>query len=475
MIILSALPTSNADDGGVAVSGGSARLITEHASVSMENEYVKIDMLPDRYKVLAVFNFYNVGDSTSVSVGFPFTGKRTDLRRLDPDLFSFKTSVNGKEVSTEDIDFDKDSRDPSDDIYQYFKVKKVDFPAKSTTTSVVEYVAPYGHGFPANSWVSYNYSTGRSWHGPIHKATFEINFSEDLMGLNIYTTDHNHVVKRSSGTVVFVMDEVKPVEGAQVMVEFHHLEDCFRPYNTGSYCQWPSNDEDGGKPRLKVAKSIIPTLLMLRLKRNYVYAQHGRKFSDPMLSKYFGTYGWYHATNTKDIQLSATELDFVNEIRNEEQEIMWAEPQIQSDCHKKVHKVSEFESRYVLKNNRQDRIALEAQKNYLDIAAKLFMSRLLENNDVCDYSIEAIELISTKGTESHDSPMYPSYGPKESAEAFGVQFVYSLRPESSKESYIQCLAGNGKEAGNGWIINKVIGVYIDKSGDGYRITRMGNG
>lgn len=318
MMFVGLVAVVHADDGGVAVSAGGARLISEHPTISMEDEHVRIEMMPDRYRVKAVFNFYNSGSATTTPVGFPIEGEKTYLAEGDKGVFSFRTYVNGKEVQTKDIDYDKATEEPRDNHYKYFKVKEVYFPAYSTTTTLVEYTAPYGKGALANTWVKYDYSTGRSWKGPIRKAVFDIGFSEDLFGLDMEFSDDVKIVSRSSGNVVFAMRDVKPSVWSRVLINFNKIESCFMQNSIGVTCNMPYTDLSGKKVRFgaKITTQVVPTLLVLRLKRNSVYAAHDYRFSDPFLMRYFKRYAneEYPGRNTSLPKLTPEESALVNSL-----------------------------------------------------------------------------------------------------------------------------------------------------------------
>jgi hypothetical protein len=72
-VIFIILITQNlfADDTYVKIIGGAAKMMSEHPSVQMKGEDVKIILHKEDYAVDATFYFYNEGVSTMVLVGFP--------------------------------------------------------------------------------------------------------------------------------------------------------------------------------------------------------------------------------------------------------------------------------------------------------------------------------------------------------------------------------------------------------------------
>jgi len=287
------ISVAHADDGWVEVTGGSACLIQEHPTISMADEYVLIEMMPDKYKVTAAFNFYNAGESTSVAVGFPVSG---NAEYKKSSFISFKTWVNGHRVATTNY---QDSATGDELEYSYYKVKKVQFLGKSTTTSVVEYEAPYGHSVGPVQWVAYNYSTGRSWKGPIGKVVIDLRFQEGLLGLHP-VDDSLKLSHRAKGQMIFEASNLKPEAPNRFYVDFNPMEQCLtqavrKHESVNAYCSsiagWigkPSQEKD-----LLGDSAKQPTLGVLRLRRNALYAKYGRVFKDQQLSNFFSNMNWY--------------------------------------------------------------------------------------------------------------------------------------------------------------------------------------
>lgn len=297
---------ARADDGGVDIMGGGARLMDEQPDITMSDEYVLIDMQPHQYRIRATFHFFNHGASTTVAVGFPVYGGGAEGAAANRDFTYFRTWVNGKVVVTTDVP-NIDYKD-SDRGFAYFKVKQVAFPAASTTTSVVEYDAPYGGSSNGVNWVRYPYGTGSSWDGPIGKAIFDIRFDEGLLGLDVQTSDPASKVNRSLGQIVFEMNSLDPEIDGNLAIEFYSLDfhGCYRgevpdpEQNPGDICPLivrevvPPNE---GAPTIYGIEKIVappyPSLTDYRLKRNAVFAQHGFVFKDLKLEAFFAGMPWY--------------------------------------------------------------------------------------------------------------------------------------------------------------------------------------
>ncbi|NNN06691.1 MAG: YARHG domain-containing protein [Elusimicrobia bacterium] len=303
LLVLSALvaKTAAADDGGVDVMGGSAVLMAEQPTISMSDEYVRIDMSSDSFRVRASFHFFNHGASTTVAVGFPVEGLTGANKH---DFPYFKTWVNGKVVETHTL---PDAADGDGETYSYFKVKEVRFPATSTTTTAVEYTAPYGFSSNGELSIRYQYGTGGSWHGPIGKAVFDIRVDENLLGFDAMIAGFNslstggRLINRSKGQLVFELDNLKPKRWDSLRFSFRQLLLCFHdtpPPDDREYCPWfMAEDSKQWQP----PEPAFPSLIYLRLKRNEVYARHGYVFRDPVMKRFFQSRRWY----TPDLAYSA--------------------------------------------------------------------------------------------------------------------------------------------------------------------------
>lgn len=328
---------ADADDGGVDIGGGGARLMEERPDISMSDEYVRIDMLPDHYRVRATFHFFNHGVSTAVAVGFPVDGSAPEGVVVKRDFPRFKTWVNGKLAETRDVpnaDFKDSERE-----FAFFKVKQIEFPAASTTTSVVDYEAPYGYSSNGERSVYYPYGTGRSWSGPIGKAIFDVRFDENILGVDITLSNRAHLANRSRGQIVFELDSVKPNKFAEanganrhregiirgvngikaekhavgpdlryagLRVAFFSLDLCLMKRADGDdrdYCPLLSKSDtdesssvvfpDDDEYRYPSYPARYPTLIYYRLKRNAIYASGGYSFHDPLMKSFFSARSWY--------------------------------------------------------------------------------------------------------------------------------------------------------------------------------------
>jgi hypothetical protein len=194
----------------------------------------------------------------------------------------------------------------------------------------VDYEAPYGSSVGPVSWLNYEYGTGKSWKGPIGKAVFDLRFNEELLGFKLDVSDNVNLTHRSRGQMLFEINNVKPVAYARFMLLFNPIASCLsiseRDRNSlNDYCRSIADvPASGNRPRPMVAMDYAkhPTLAVLRLRRNAIYAQRGRIFQDKDLKKFFSNMSWYAPkASFKDSLLSEDEKQKIKEINEIENDI----------------------------------------------------------------------------------------------------------------------------------------------------------
>ncbi len=306
------------DDSVVDITGGGAQLLDEHPSISLIREYVLIEThnFPESYTVTANFTFFNNGDSATVAVGFPVKGA---LYGRTKDFILFNTWVNDKYTETIDYPIEENENNR---VYKYFKVKKVFFPAKSKTTTIVEYKAPYGKYSTGDKWMVYYYGTGSTWHGNIGEAFFDIRFSENNW-ITPKFYDKNikadiDIYKRNNGQILYKLNNIEPSLSAGFMLSFDKFDttDCSGPV----IIPWKNWIERVTKD----SELNTLSLMQLRLFRNEIFARHGRQFKSNDLQKYFNKKDWYKA-DTSYTDESLSEIDRLN-IKN----ILYKEKEIKN-------------------------------------------------------------------------------------------------------------------------------------------------
>jgi hypothetical protein len=178
-------PPSRADDGGISF-GGSPHLLKGHATVSMKDEVVKMDVHDKQIKVDCKFLFHNSGPTCTVRVGFPdqgtgaaepYQGDPVPTKNLHATFLTYESWVDGKKVSTVLI--------PTDDRSLYWHAKTVTFRGNSDCVIRDVYTLPPGaqvtneNGMYQQTY--YVLHTGSSWHGPIGRAEIIVNFEPNVV------------------------------------------------------------------------------------------------------------------------------------------------------------------------------------------------------------------------------------------------------------------------------------------------------
>jgi len=114
-------------------------------------------------------------------------------------------------------------------------------------------------------------------------------------------------------------------------------------------------------------------------------------------------------------------------------------------------------------------------QKYINIASSTFDTYFqklsLENGNTFDYKISNIDFVALKNTT--DEPEKYWFKEDNTDESFIVIVNYSVQTNTEGKNY--WLAGNGTEGENGWILNKVLFVNIDKNSEGYYVKSAGTG
>jgi hypothetical protein len=160
--------------------GGTPLPLKGNTTVSMQREYVKIDVGDDYVTVDCRFTFHNDGPSLKVRIGFPDEGGEPDEEPGAPSkpprgtFMRFNSWVNGQPVKTTVVS----GAYPGD----VWHVKEVAFPANSTLNVRDRYLVEIGDSvayYPAFVRLArYVLHTGSSWHGPIGRSEVEVQFTK---------------------------------------------------------------------------------------------------------------------------------------------------------------------------------------------------------------------------------------------------------------------------------------------------------
>ncbi|HEY5122741.1 MAG TPA: hypothetical protein VIK14_03305 [Ignavibacteria bacterium] len=150
-------------------SGGSLRPMSgEHKSIQMKSELVEMYLYGGYYRVIATFYFDNIGDSTTVIMGFPenystdMFVKYVNIKDSVSGFNSVKSFVDGEEVEIKRYSLDRVYTKSSDffNTFQTYWVKKVKFEKNQKRKVVVDYTVNNDYSF---GMVEYNF-TGGNWY-----------------------------------------------------------------------------------------------------------------------------------------------------------------------------------------------------------------------------------------------------------------------------------------------------------------------
>jgi hypothetical protein len=321
------------DEALLKVYGGGLQLHDgTSATIRMEKETVKIYLHEKTYTVDATFDFYNNGNTITVNVGFPKSGHGyvSPEFKGPVNFINFMTWVNGERVSVKErpgnvlLNGQKLNQSQIDNLRTgqlsgwleetRWLVKQVTFKGKAKTNTRVKYDAPYD---PRQGRGIYIYGTGRSWSGTIGSARFVVvaspkmafhsgTFSEDG---NPKTAQHDMFKRINEFEYQCVLTDIKPQENA--LLEF---------------AAFPrENDWDGPDYRvLPIERKQLEILSLkeLNLLRNWIYATHGKIFTDPELDKHFRKQTWYTpSTKYRESDLSKLDIDNIAAITTYETEL----------------------------------------------------------------------------------------------------------------------------------------------------------
>jgi len=120
-------------------------------------------------KVEARFVFKNDGPATTITIGFPEQGKDTTPRRPSH-LVGFKSWVDGKLVSTQQVFAEKPDEGANDYYYKAWWIKKVPFAKGQTRTIVNKYSGGWYDTTYGVFGFNYILKTGATWRGTIGRA-----------------------------------------------------------------------------------------------------------------------------------------------------------------------------------------------------------------------------------------------------------------------------------------------------------------
>lgn len=139
-------------------------LRTEHPSVQMVRETVRLDLYKGYYETTADFVFKNHGSARTVRMGFPESGVGEGKPGT---IQNFWTSVDGKRVQAQRIRTQHD-----DETYAAYWVKTVAFGKNEERHVRVHFRTKYGVGI-GGALAAYDF-TGGNWRGKVRESVLVI-------------------------------------------------------------------------------------------------------------------------------------------------------------------------------------------------------------------------------------------------------------------------------------------------------------
>ncbi|MCC6402634.1 MAG: hypothetical protein IT207_01350 [Fimbriimonadaceae bacterium] len=202
MIALLVLAAWN--DSAVIGVGGTVEAFDTATKVRMASEHIEVDFA--RRKVYADFSFHNLGEATTVTMGFPEEGTG-DIQPPTPakptHFISFESWVDHRPVKTELW-----RGDIHEMYYKQWWIKSVDFAAGQTRRVRNVYVTQYSSDIMTIERMTYVLGTGRPWQGSIGsaKVVFDIGGvpEGDLMLVSPRPT------RRSKNLLVYEFKDFEP-------------------------------------------------------------------------------------------------------------------------------------------------------------------------------------------------------------------------------------------------------------------------
>jgi hypothetical protein len=321
------------DDALLKVYGGGLQLHDgTTTTIRMEKEAVKIYLHKNTYTVDATFEFYNNGRTLAAIVGFPKRGHGYAPGFRGPiDFIDFTTWINGVRTSVKErpgevfLNSEKLSQTQIEDLRNgrmagwleetRWLVKRVTFKANAKTVTRVKYDAPYD---PRLGDGIYIYGTGRSWNGTIGCARFIVKASPEMAfhsarfseGGNPKTIKERPFRRINEFEYECILTDIKPRENELLeFAAFPRQEDWDGP--------------DYRELRIERKHLEILSLRELKVLRNWIYATHGKIFSEPELDKHFRKQTWYKPSEKfQESDLSSLERENIAAITVYENELI---------------------------------------------------------------------------------------------------------------------------------------------------------
>ncbi len=309
------------DNGFMGSIGGNVYL-SKSSTIQMVREYILLTLNKNDYTAKCVFTFFNNGNDTVVTVGFP--NYHYNVTEETMPIKVFKAKQDGKElnvktnkevgyysldtnanrviniVSEDDIRFKKNDTNFAWFCNSWYTWQSR-FKKKDTTIIIDEYTGNWGGNNTGAKEVEYILGTGGSWKGPI--------------GEGRIVFDHSQI---ATSAFAYYRIEGKPIDymdyDDSTVFSFANLLPSGNEAITFSlFCYWSDPFRDGGLGSLLHEYKHPFYEGCLKINRNAtsqdmineIYARHGYIFKTDSIQKSFEKHGWYKP----DPQFSISKLN----------------------------------------------------------------------------------------------------------------------------------------------------------------------
>ena len=295
-------------------------------AIEMQQEVIYITFNPEYYEVSVEFDFFNLGETITLLVGFPYFEVGIDGHGL---IYDFKCWTNNKETNFSDKPIDtswKQNRELNKDKLKNAYTRKITFEKNSVTKTKISYKSDYGSS-SSSLVASYLYGTGSSWKNPIQKITL-------ILENNVPYAYPSLLIMNKKDSYEDISTQFSRISDNKFQTTFYNIE----PSYTDTFTFNLTNILNDTGPKIfpsyfyfnrkHISKDDLfwYTKPQLRLIRNTIYALHGYSFKSKDLQEFFSynkTKNWEKPytvnPNFSEDELSQIEKDNIKTILTEEQ------------------------------------------------------------------------------------------------------------------------------------------------------------
>jgi len=218
--------------------GGSAHLLSDVSTVTMESEIINIFVGKELIKGDCLFKFVNRGPKCTVRMGFPDQVSKWKENRSGGagGFLSFKTYVDGLEAKSECLPVERTGKYL---IYNSWHACEVTFEEDSKREIRVVFstrpsLRPITESTLDSKLVSYTLHTGGSWNGPITSSVVNFNFENEAapkplkaVDFTSFPDEDDYVrmwTKAPRGITVYHASKSPSINGSTLRFEFSNFK-----------------------------------------------------------------------------------------------------------------------------------------------------------------------------------------------------------------------------------------------------------